>query len=51
MGWLFAVALGMQERRRATVLLALVPITAGHALSVVAVALLLRLGQATIPWR
>ena len=51
MGWLFAVALGMQERSRATVLLALVPITIGHALSVVAVALVLRLGQATIPWR
>src|SRR5262245_6765489 len=36
MGWLFAVALGMQERRRGAVLWALVPLGAGHALAVVA---------------
>jgi hypothetical protein len=36
MGWLFAVALGMQERRRAAVLRALVPLTVGHALAVAA---------------
>lgn len=35
MGWLFAVALGMQEGRRSAVLRALVPLTAGHALAVV----------------
>jgi hypothetical protein len=35
MGWLFAVALGMQERRRAAVLRALLPLGAGHALAVV----------------
>jgi hypothetical protein len=34
MGWLFAVALGMQERRRKAVLRALVPLGAGHALAV-----------------
>ena len=34
MGWLFAVALGMQERRRAAVAWSLVPITVGHALAV-----------------
>ncbi len=34
MGWLFAVALGMQERRRAAVLWALLPLGAGHALAV-----------------
>jgi hypothetical protein len=34
MGWLFAVALGMQERRRSAVLRALVPLGAGHALAV-----------------
>ena len=34
MGWLFAVALGMQERRRGAVLLALVPLGAGHAMAV-----------------
>ena len=36
MGWLFAVALGMQERRRGAVLRALVPLGAGHALAVAA---------------
>lgn len=40
MGWLFAVALGLQERRLSAVLRALVPIAIGHELSVVAVALL-----------
>jgi len=36
MGWLFAVALGMQERRRGAVLRALLPLGAGHALAVMA---------------
>jgi len=40
MGWLFAVALGLQERRLSAVLRALVPIAIGHELSVLAVALL-----------
>ena len=34
MGWLFAVALGMQEGRRTAVLRALVPLGVGHALAV-----------------
>lgn len=34
MGWLFAVALGMQERRRTAVAWSLVPITLGHALAI-----------------
>ena len=34
MGWLFAVALGMQERRRAAVVWSLMPITLGHALAI-----------------
>jgi hypothetical protein len=34
MGWLFAVALGLQRESRAAVLRALVPIAVGHALSV-----------------
>jgi len=34
MGWLFAVALGLQERSRAAVVGALGPIAAGHALSI-----------------
>lgn len=36
MGWLFAVALGMQERRRTAVIRALLPLGAGHALAVAA---------------
>ena len=45
MGWLFAVALGMQERRRGAVLRALVPLCAGHALAVaVAVGAALAIG-------
>src|SRR5438876_11889224 len=34
MGWLFAVALGLQEQQRGAVLRALPPIALGHALSV-----------------
>jgi hypothetical protein len=34
MGWLFALCLGLQERRRAAVLGALPPIALGHAISV-----------------
>ncbi len=34
MGWLFAVALGMQERRSRAVWRALVPLTLGHALAI-----------------
>ena len=34
MGWLFAVALGLQERRRAKVIAALFPIAIGHLFSV-----------------
>src|SRR5512146_852513 len=36
MGWLFAVALGLQERRRGAVLRALLPLGLGHALAVAA---------------
>jgi hypothetical protein len=38
MGWLFAVALGLHRRSRATVYLSLLPIAIGHALSVGAAA-------------
>ena len=34
MGWLFAVALGMQEQKGSAVTRALVPIALGHALSI-----------------
>src|SRR5215831_12964369 len=36
MGWLFAVALGMQEGRRSAVWRALIPLTLGHALAIAA---------------
>jgi hypothetical protein len=42
MGWLFAVALGLQERSRGAVLRALVPIALGHELSIVLAVLLVR---------
>jgi hypothetical protein len=41
MGWLFAVALGLHQQRRAVVLVSLLPIALGHALSVALVALAL----------
>jgi hypothetical protein len=45
MGWLFAVALGMQERSRRAVLRSLLPIAIGHECSIVLVAgLVLGLG-------
>jgi hypothetical protein len=37
MGWLFAVALGMQERRLSAVWRALIPLTLGHGLAIGAV--------------
>lgn len=40
MGWLFAVALGLQERRIAAVLRAIVPLALGHIASVAAIVLL-----------
>ena len=40
MGWLFAVALGLQRQRREAVLLSLLPIAAGHALSIAVVVLI-----------
>ncbi len=40
MGWLFAVALGMQEKRRGAVYEALLPLAFGHALAVGAAVLL-----------
>src|SRR5215212_3602574 len=45
MGWLFAVALGLQEGSRAAVVRALGPIAVGHAASVAAVIALLGVVQ------
>jgi len=49
MGWLFAVALGLQERRGGAVLRALPPIALGHAISVGLTVALLGLGQFGLP--
>lgn len=49
MGWLFAVALGMQERQRAAVWRALLPLGAGHALAVAAAVVLAAAAGAVIP--
>jgi len=50
MGWLFAVALGMQDRDRRAVLRALPPIAIGHELSLVlVVAVVLGLGLLADP--
>jgi hypothetical protein len=51
MGWLFAVALGLQEKSRGTVLRALPPIALGHAISVALVAGVLWLAEAALPER
>src|SRR5438132_12434729 len=49
MGWLFAVALGLQEHRRAAVLRALLPLALGHALAIVAVIAIAILAGLTVP--
>jgi len=49
MGWLFAVARGMQEHRTRAVAWPLPPIALGHALSVGAVLLIARLAQVALP--
>jgi hypothetical protein len=50
MGWLFAVALGLHRQSRRTVLLALLPITLGHAAAVaLALAAVLALGSLLDP--
>ncbi|HVA77084.1 MAG TPA: hypothetical protein VNF27_04270 [Candidatus Binataceae bacterium] len=50
MGWLFAVALGLQERRRAKVLGALIPIAIGHLVSIAAVVATIWILQASFPF-
>jgi hypothetical protein len=44
MGWLFAVAIGLQERSRAAVIRATGPIAAGHLVSMAVVAVAVTLG-------
>jgi hypothetical protein len=49
MGWLFAVALAMQERRLSAVWRALVPLTIGHALAIAVVVLIAAAAGVAVP--
>jgi hypothetical protein len=49
MGWLFAVALGLQEQRRGAVLQALPPIALGHATAVLLAVLVVGVAQIVVP--
>jgi hypothetical protein len=49
MGWLFAVALGLQEQRRGAVLQALPPIALGHAVAVSLAVLVIGVAQIMVP--
>jgi hypothetical protein len=49
MGWLFAVALGMQEQRSSAVARSLVPIAIGHALAIGIVVLTATFLEMTLP--
>jgi len=51
MGWLFSVALGLQQRSRSAVFAALVPIALGHALAIGLVVLLVYMVGAVVPFR
>lgn len=51
MGWLFAVALGMQERRRAAVYRAMLPLALGHALAIGGAVGVAMLAGAVVPLR
>jgi hypothetical protein len=49
MGWLFAVALGMQERRRSAIWRAMLPLTLGHMLAIGTAILIAALAGVAIP--
>src|SRR5829696_985617 len=49
MGWLFAVALGLQEGRRGAVLQALPPIALGHAIAILVVVFVIGVAQIVVP--
>ena len=51
MGWLFAVALGLQEQKRAAVFRALPPIALGHALSIGIIIAVVLLARVTVSYR
>ena len=49
MGWLFAVALGLQEQKRAAVFRALPPMVLGHALSIAIIIAAVLLARVSLP--
>jgi hypothetical protein len=49
MGWLFAVARGMQEKSRGAVLRSLLPIAVGHEASIIVVVVAVSLTEAFVP--
>ena len=49
MGWLFAVALGLQEQKRAAVVRALPPIVLGHALSIAVIIAAVLVARVNVP--
>ena len=51
MGWLFAVALGLQEQKRAAVFRALPPMVLGHALSIAIIIATVLLARVSLPHR
>jgi hypothetical protein len=51
MGWLFAVALGLQEQKRAAVLRALPPMVLGHALSIGIIIAVVLVARVSLPHR
>jgi len=51
MGWLFAVALGLQEQKRGAVLRALPPMVVGHALSVGIIIAAVLVARVSLPHR
>jgi hypothetical protein len=51
MGWLFAVALGLQEQRRSAVFRALPPIVLGHALSIGIIVAAVLVARVNLPHR
>jgi hypothetical protein len=51
MGWLFAVALGFQEKRTSAVLRAIVPLTLGHVASVAIIVAIATLADVEFPHR
>src|SRR5215813_9769555 len=51
MGWLFAVALGLQEQKRAAVFRALPPMVLGHALSIGIIIAAVLVARVSLPHR